>query len=271
MDNRAIGIFDSGLGGLTAVKELRKILPHEHLIYFGDTGRVPYGNRSRETIRKYAMQDIQFLKQFDVKMIIAACGTVSANMTAEMQDSIGVPFSGVVLPAAQAACAASSSGRIGIIGTTATVRSGAYGRSIRAINADARTFGNACPLFVPLVENGFIQPDNEITEKVAELYLRPMIAEQVDVLILGCTHYPLIYDTINRLLDYKVTLIDSGKEVARWAQSTLTSSDLLCSAEHEGGCEFYVSDSTDGFAEIAEIFLGGRIGGNVKQIDIDTL
>ena len=211
MDNRAIGVFDSGLGGLTTVRELRKLLPDERIVYFGDTGRVPYGNRSRETIRNYAMQDIRFLKRHEVKLVIAACGTVSSALTPELSAEAGVPFSGVVVPAAQAACAATVNGRIGVIGTTATVRSGAYGRAIRTINPDARTFGNACPLFVPLVENGFIQPDNEITAKVAEIYLKPMIDERVDTLILGCTHYPLIYDIIDRALGSRVTLIDAGK------------------------------------------------------------
>ena len=149
MDQRAIGVFDSGLGGLTTVRELRRLLPEEHIIYFGDTGRVPYGSRGREIIRKYAVQDIRFLRRFDVKIIIAACGTVSSVITPEIVESAGVPFSGVVLPAAQAACAASTNGRIGVIGTAATLRSGAYGRAIRGIRPDAHTFGNACPLFVP--------------------------------------------------------------------------------------------------------------------------
>ena len=215
MDNRAIGVFDSGRGGLTTVKELRRLLPQENLIYFGDTGRVPYGTRSRETIRQYAMQDIAFLKRHDVKLIIIACGTVSSQLTPEMSEKIGVPHSGVVLPAAQAACAATATGRVGVIGTTATVRSGAYGRAIRSINPGVHVFGNACPLFVPLVENGFIQPDNEVTAKVAELYLQPIQQAEVDTLILGCTHYPILYETINRVLGYRVTLVDAGKEVAR--------------------------------------------------------
>ena len=269
MDNRAIGIFDSGLGGLTTVKELRRLLPEENIIYFGDTGRVPYGNRSRETLRKYVSQDITFLKKHECKMILAACGTASAIITSEMVQSVGVPFSGVVLPAAQAACAASVNGKIGVIGTTATVRSGAYGRAIRAINPDFKVIGNACPLLVPLVENGFIQPDNEITRKVAELYLRPMLDEQVDTLILGCTHYPLIYDIINNLLNYQVTLIDAGRELARWAEAQLTQEDML--AEKGGTCSFYVSDSPDGFIETAETFLGERVQQGVIQIDIDSL
>lgn len=270
MDNRAIGVFDSGLGGLTTVRELQKLLPNERIVYFGDTGRVPYGNRSRETLRKYARQDIRFLRRHDVKLIIAACGTVSSTITPEISAEAGVPFSGVVIPAAQAACAATSNGRIGVIGTTATVRSGAYGRAIRTINPDARTIGSACPLFVPLVENGFIQPDNEITTKVAKIYLKPIVDERVDTLILGCTHYPLIYDIIDRVLGSRVTLIDVGKQVARWAQGYLAQEDLLA-GEGAGGAEFYVTDSPDGFSEIAGLFLGGDVKGDVTQIDLDTL
>lgn len=270
MDNRAIGIFDSGLGGLTAVKEFRKLLPTEKLVYFGDTGRVPYGSRSRETIRKYVSQDIRFLRRHDCKLIIAACGTASSVLTPELTAEAETAFSGVVLPAAQAACAASINGRIGVIGTTATVRSGAYGRAVRAINADCKVIGNACPLLVPLVENGFIEPDNEITSKVAALYLKPIIEERVDTLILGCTHFPLIYDIINRLLDYKVTLIDPGRETARWAQNFLTREAML-SEKDTGSCTYYVSDSTDSFTETAQAFLGENIGGSVYQIDIDAL
>ena len=269
MDQRAIGVFDSGLGGLTTVRELRRLLPEEHIIYFGDTGRVPYGSRGREIIRKYAVQDIRFLRRFDVKIIIAACGTVSSVITPEIVESAGVPFSGVVLPAAQAACAASTNGRIGVIGTAATLRSGAYGRAIRGIRPDAHTFGNACPLFVPLVENGFIQPDNEITIKVAQTYLQPMIENEVDTLILGCTHYPLIRPVIDRLLRSRVTLIDSGAQVARWAQTLLTREDMLGAGN--GGAEYYVSDSPEMFIETAGIFLGEDVHGNVTQIDRDTL
>ncbi len=269
MDNRAIGIFDSGLGGLTAVKELRRLLPNEHIIYFGDTGRVPYGSRGRAIIQKYAMQDIAFLKQHDVKLILAACGTASSALTPQQTDCIGIPYSGVVLPSAQAACAATVSGRIGVIGTSATVRSGAYGRAIRSIRPDVHVFGNACPLFVPLVENGFIQPDNEITTKVAEQYLLPMRKEQIDVLILGCTHYPLIYSIIDRIFESKVTLIDPGREVARWAQGYLAQHGLL--GEGDGRCEFYVSDSPEGFTETAALFMGENIKSDVTQVDIDAI
>ncbi|MCI8649466.1 MAG: glutamate racemase [Anaerotruncus sp.] len=267
MDNRAIGIFDSGLGGLTTVKEMQRLLPQERIIYFGDTGRVPYGSRSRETLRKYAMQDVAFLKQFDCKLIIAACGTISSVFTPEMQQSIGVPFTGVVQPTAQAACAVTN-GRIGVIGTSATIHSGAYGRAIRAINPNVRTFGNACPLFVPLVENGFVQPDNEITTRVAEIYLKPIQEAQVDTLILGCTHYPLLTPIIDRLLNSQVTLINAGEQAARWAQNYLMSNDLL--GDGDGACEYFISDTPELFAETAGIFLGEPLK-DITQISIEEL
>ena len=269
MDNRPIGVFDSGLGGLTGVRELRKRLPNENIVYFGDTGRVPYGSRSPETILQYARQDIAFLLSKDVKCIMAACGTVSSIYPAAEAAKLPVPYLGVVDAAAREAAFVTRNRRIGVIGTAATLRSGAYGRAIRGIRPDAHTFGNACPLFVPLVENGFIQPDNEITIKVAQTYLQPMIENEVDTLILGCTHYPLIRPVIDRLLRSRVTLIDSGAQVARWAQTLLTREDMLGAGN--GGAEYYVSDSPEMFIETAGIFLGEDVHGNVTQIDLDTL
>ena len=269
MDQRAIGVFDSGLGGLTTVRELRRLLPEEHIIYFGDTGRVPYGSRGREIIRKYAVQDIRFLRRFDVKIIIAACGTVSSVITPEIVESAGVPFSGVVLPAAQAACAASTNGRIGVIGTAATLRSGAYGRAIRGIRPDAHTFGNACPLFVPLVENGFIQPDNEITIKVAQTYLQPMIENEVDTLILGCTHYPLLMDLIGEIMGPEVTLIDTGEEAAWELKRTLKAKNLLSDCAQEGTTTLYASDQPEDFGSMAKHFLQEELTSPVLQVNID--
>ena len=196
MNNGAIGVFDSGIGGLTTVRELNKLLPNENIIYLGDTARIPYGTRSKETIFKYAKQDFAFLEQHDVKMIIVACGTVSAIMMSNPQISSEKPFTGVLLPAVQAACGATRNNCVGVIGTPATVKSGAYGKAIRAIKPDIHIIGKACPLFVPLVENGYTDKDNKITRLVAEEYLSVMKKEKVDTLILGCTHYPLLEDII---------------------------------------------------------------------------
>lgn len=192
MNHDAIGVFDSGIGGLTAVKELNRLLPHENIVYFGDTARIPYGTRSKETILTYANQDIAFLKKRGVKMIIAACGTVSSVIGASPEAAGDIPFTGVLLPAAQAACGATKTGRIGVIGTPATIRSGSYGKAIRAIRPGTFVVGNACPLFVPLAENGFTARDNEVARLVAKQYLAPVIAENVDALILGAHSLSLV-------------------------------------------------------------------------------
>ncbi len=270
MNQRPIGVFDSGVGGLTVVKELMRCMPHENIVYFGDTGRVPYGTRSRNTIQKYASQDIRFLLSHNVKMIIAACGTVSSTISDQVVEQLPVPFTGVVKPTAQKACALSLSGRIGVIGTTATVRSGAFGRAIRGVRSDAVVIGNACPLFVPLVENGFIQQDNPVTRMVAQQYLKPIQEEKVDTLILGCTHYPLLFNMINELLDYQVTLVDAGKATAEYACNYLTEHAMLNDSQQEGPRKFFVSDQPESFMSVAEMFLGIPAPEAV-HVDLDLL
>lgn len=268
MDNRAIGVFDSGLGGLTAVKELHRLLPHEDIVYLGDTGRVPYGSRSRETIIKYARQDIDFLLQKDIKMVLAACGTVSSTLPKEISSKLPVPYADIVQPAAQQACALTSGGRIGVVGTNATLRSNAFGKAVRAIRADVRVFGNPCPLLVHLVENGMIQPDNQITNLTVQMYLEPLVREQIDTLILGCTHYPLLYDIFNRLLDYRVTLIDPGRCAAAYVQRYLMRHDLLAQRDRPGITEYNVTDETDTFGKTASIFLGQEVSGTVNRVEL---
>ena len=192
MDQRPIGVFDSGLGGLTAVRELCRLLPGEDVVYFGDTGRVPYGSRSRETIIKYARQDVAFLRTFDLKAILIACGTVSTTALDVLSAENPIPVMGVVEPAARAAARLTRSGNIGLIGTQTSVRSGAYERAIQAENPAVRVIGQPCPLFVPLVENGRFRPGDIVIETVAAEYLAPLKAAGVDTLVLGCTHYPLL-------------------------------------------------------------------------------
>lgn len=269
MDNRPIGVFDSGVGGLTAVKELRRILPNENLVFFGDTGRVPYGTKSRAVVQRYAAQDIAFLKQHDVKMVVAACGTVSSTITDDMVGSVGVPFTGVVTPAAQSACAASATGRIGVIGTPTTIRSMSYGKAIRAIRPNAVIIGKACPLFVPLVENGLVDKDNPITRLTAEMYLKSFLEEDVDTVILGCTHFPVIRDVIADVLEHKPVLIDAGQVTAQYVKKFLTQHDLLTSSDSEGSERFFVSDSTEDFCRTASIFLGHDIKGSIEGVDIE--
>ena len=227
MDHRAIGVFDSGLGGLTVVKELHKILPNENIVYLGDTGRVPYGSRSRETIIKYAMEDIAFLKSRDVKMIVAACGTVSSTLPREISDHLGVPYADVVRPSAQEACRLTKQGRVGVVGTSASIRSNSYGRTISSLRPEVQVFGNACPLLVHVVENGLVQSDNQIARLSVEMYLKPLIEEKIDTLILGCTHYPILYDIFDDLLNHEVALIDPGKCTARYVKDVLTAQGML--------------------------------------------
>jgi len=226
MDRNAIGVFDSGLGGLTAVKELNRILPNENIIYFGDTARIPYGTRSRETVLRYAREDVAFLRRHPVKMIIAACGTVSSviGTNAPVDD---MPFSGVLYPAAEAACALTQNGRIGVIGTPATIRSGSYEHALHTINNEVSVTAMACPLFVHLVEYGYTNRDNQITRLAAEEYLAPIRSAQVDTLILGCTHYPIIRDIIADIMGEGVNLISPGEEAAKYAKRCLEEQDLL--------------------------------------------
>ncbi len=268
MDNRPIGVFDSGLGGLTAVKELLQIMPQENIIYFGDTGRVPYGSRSRETITKYAKQDAAFLMSNQVKMIVAACGTVS-SVAGNLGDSLSVPFTGVLRPAAAAAAAATGNKRVGVIGTTATIRSGAYRRELAAIDPEIQIFERDCPLFVPLVENGYIADDEEVTRLVAQRYLAPLREAGVDTLILGCTHYPIIKHIISGVMGNGVALIDSGRETALACAGILKEQNLLCDRKTDGNGSFFVSDRVEGFAQIAEIFLGRDIKSDVSHVDIE--
>lgn len=272
MNNNAIGVFDSGLGGLTCLKELNKLIPNENVIYFGDTARLPYGSRSRETILKYAAQDIAFVKSKGVKLIIAACGTVSSVLGVGKTSDGDVPFTGVVLPAAQAACGITRNGKIGVIGTETTIRSGIYGKAIRSIRPDISVIGNSCPMFVPLVENGYTDRDNPVTKLIAEQYLAPIKREGVDTLILGCTHYPIIRDTIADYMGDSVKIISSGEEAAKFAYNMLTAKDMLASREETGTNTYYTSDSVALFEENATAFLGsGKINGDVHKVAIDEI
>ena len=270
MSDSAIGIFDSGLGGLTAVKELVKVLPNENIVYFGDTARVPYGNRSKKTIIKYAEQDASFLLSKGVKMIIAACGTVSSVATG-LRDTLPVPFTGVVDPTADAAVRATRNGKIGVIGTSATVNSQSYKKAILSKNESIKVYQQDCPLFVSLVENGFISADDDIVKLVVERYLSEMKAEGIDTLILGCTHFPIIAQAISDYLGKNVTLIDSGKETALYAANILGSRGLLNSSSTLGSCTYYVSDTVDGFRKTADLFLGKSVEQEAVHLSLDKL
>lgn len=266
MDNRCIGVFDSGLGGLTCVKELMNLLPDESIVYFGDTGRVPYGTRSAETIIKYTHSDIRFLKQFDPKVIVIACGTVSTTALDIARSQYPTDtIVGVTEPSAARAASVTKNGRVGVIGTGRSINSGRYEAEIHAVNPNIDVFSEACPLFVPLVENGWL--DKKATYLVAEEYLRPLKEQNIDTLILGCTHYPLIKKVISEIMGKDVALVDPGKETALHIKSAIARGDIAPS-QKAAAHSFYVSDKVDGFTDMAEMFLSRKIT-SVEKIDIE--
>lgn len=269
MDHRPIGVFDSGLGGLTAVRSLRKILPEEDLIYFGDTSRVPYGGRSRETILKYARQDIRFLRSFDLKAILIACGTVSTTSLPVLQAENGLPVAGVVEPTCARAAAVTKNKRVGMIATQASVRAGAYKKRLAEIDPEIQVFPKACPLFVPLVENGRFRPGDVVIETVAREYLEPMEALGIDTLILGCTHYPLLTEVIAEIMGPSVELVSAGEESAFELKRMLKANGLRNQEAHQGDATYYVSDRVESFEETASWFLQEDLRHGANQIDID--
>ena len=268
MDERPIGVFDSGLGGLTAVRALRRLLPSEDLIYFGDTARVPYGGRSRETILKYARQDVAFLRSFDLKAILIACGTVTTTSLEALQAENDLPILGVVEPSCREALSATRNSRIGMAATLASVRSGAYERTLQALRPQVSVTSRPCPLFVPLVENGRFRPGDVVIETVAREYMEPLQAAGVDTLILGCTHYPLLRDVLGGILGPDVTLIDSGAASAKALRRMLEERGLLASRQ-QGTARFYVSDRPEDFERIASVFLGETMHHSAERIDIE--
>ena len=269
MDARPIGVFDSGLGGLTAVRSLRQILPEEDLIYFGDTARVPYGSRSRETILKYARQDVRFLKSFDLKAILIACGTVTTTSLDTLQKENTLPIVGVVEPTCRRARLVTKNKRVGIIATLASIRSGAYETVLRRLDPEVEVVGKPCPLFVPLVENGRFQRGDVVIETVAREYLEPLKATGIDTLILGCTHYPLLTDIVADVMGPEVTLVSAGEESAFELKRMLKARGLRADENRRGEPEFYVSDRPEDFEQIASMFLRENLRHTARRIDID--
>ncbi len=267
MDNRKIGVFDSGLGGLTAVKEIMNLFPSESIVYFGDTSRVPYGTRSKETILKYTHSDINFLLGCDVKMIVIACGTASSAALPAIKTELDVPIYGVVDCGAYEAARVTKNNRIGIIGTPATIKSGAYEKYISEYNPRAVTFKRACPLFVPLVENGHF--NTPVTKLVVEEYLKEIKDAGVDTLIMGCTHYPLLKEAISEYMGDNVTLISPGEEVAKFLKKKITSENAHGTDKDDNQYSYYVSDSVESFEELGGIFLETKINGKVSKVDIE--
>lgn len=265
---RPIGVFDSGLGGLTAVRALWQILPEEHLIYFGDTARVPYGGRSQETLLKYARQDVRFLRSFDLKAILVACGTVTTTALPTLQKENDLPIVGVVEPACRRAAAVTKNKHVGMIATPASVRSGAYGRTLHRLDPEIRVIEKACPLLVPLVENGRYQPGDAVIETVAREYLEPLRQEGLDVLILGCTHYPLLTDIIREIMGPEVALVNAGAESVHTLHDALARRQLLA-PEGTGQALLCTSDRPEGFGQMARRFLQEEPTAPVRLVDIE--
>jgi len=268
--NSSIGLFDSGVGGLTVFKEIVRLLPSEDVVYFGDVGRYPYGGRSKEIITKFTRQDIAFLLEHDVKFIICACNSASSVALEEVIDDYEVELIGVIEPGAIAAVNRTKNGRIGIIGTHATIGSNAYAKVIHSLDAEMKVFSLACPLFVPLAEEGYIE--KEATYLIARDYLQTMHDVGIDTLVMGCTHYPLLKNIISKVMGDKVILIDSGEETAREVHKKLVKANLINAKTNEipppgGDHNFYVSDVPDKFSSIASRFLGHQIE-KITRVDI---
>ena len=272
MDQRPIGVFDSGSGGLTAVREIRSILPFENIIYFGDTSRVPYGGRSAEILLRYARQDVHFLRSFDVKALLVACGTVSTNALPVLAAENDIPVLGVVKPSCAAAAAATRNKRVGLIATAASVRSGAYERCLAALDGAIQVYVKACPLFVPLVENGRFRPGDPVIETVAREYLEPLRATGIDTLILGCTHYPLLRSLLRKVVGEKVTLVNPAYETSQALRRLLRELDLENPGNDELGrqkYQFFASDGVERFNAFAHSVLPEQIS-DTKQVQIEN-
>lgn len=254
-ENKPVGVFDSGIGGLTVVKELMRLLPCEEIVYFGDTARVPYGGKSRETIIKFANQIVQFLILKGVKLIVAACNTVSSNALDVIKRNYSIPIIGVIEPGALEIVRLSK-GNVGVIGTKATIESHAYKRAIQRLANDKRIYEKACPLFVPIVEEGYL--DKEATELIAKDYLLSLNDNQIDTLILGCTHYPVLKDVISKILP-GVQIVDSAEATAVQVKEILKNEELLRKDNKKLNHRFYLSDIPRDFEKISQRFLGKKI------------
>ncbi|MGD0337465.1 MAG: glutamate racemase [Bacteroidota bacterium] len=258
-NEKPIGVFDSGIGGLTVVRALMRQFPNENIVYFGDTARVPYGPKSAQVVREYALQDAEFILSNDVKMIVVACNTVSAVALDVVQKRAGsIPVVGVIAPGAAAAVKATRKKRIGVIGTLGTIASNIYKSAIYQIDPTIEVFSQACPLFVPLAEEGWTH--HAATELIAKEYLFPLTTQSIDTLILGCTHYPILRDTIEKVLHGAMTLIDSGEATGGIVEEILTSRDIKNPSTQRPNIQFHVSDIPHKFLEVGERFLGQRLG-----------
>jgi len=265
---KPVGVFDSGIGGLTVVKRIASVLPNESIVYFGDTARVPYGSKSNETVIEYAIQNAKLLMQKNVKAIVVACNTASSVALPELRKRFPVPIIGVIEPGASLAIKSTKNKRIGVIGTRATIANKAYSEKLYKLLPDITVIEKACPLFVPLVEEGW--HDHPATEVIAHEYLDELRKENIDSLILGCTHYPVLYKVISRVIGEEVQLIDSGIATADVVRETLSMHNLVTNSNAMGRMDFFVSDIPSTFKQIAELFLGKEIK-EVRKIEPEYL
>ncbi|CAN5674015.1 glutamate racemase [soil metagenome] len=257
-DARPIGVFDSGIGGLTVVSALRRLLPNESIFYLGDTARVPYGGKSAATVQRYSTEIAQLLLSENAKTIVVACNTASALALPALEERLPVTITGVIKPGAQAAVAATRNGHIGVIGTRATIKSGAYARALHSLDPQVQLTARACPLLVPLIEEGWLE--SAITDQIILQYLEPMLADGVDTLVLGCTHYPLLRPAIHRLLGDAVTLVDSTENCANAVRDLLTRTSSNAPASATGSLQVALTDPPDAFLEIAHQALQLQLG-----------
>lgn len=263
-DRKPIGVFDSGIGGLTVVKRLFNTLPNEDIIYFGDTARVPYGSKSNETVIEYAIQNTRLLLEYNIKALVVACNTVSAVAIPVLKEKFDIPVIDMIAPGSNYAIKESFSNNIGIIGTRATINNKAYSKALLKINSKLKVIERACPLFVPLAEEGLIE--HPATYAIAEDYLRDFISSDIDTLILGCTHYPILASVIQKVVGNKVKLIDSGVAAAGEIKKILIEAGVLSKSSSPGKHTFLVSDIPVQFKFIAELFFGHDIG-EVKKVE----
>lgn len=254
---RAIGVFDSGIGGLSVVKALHKILPHEDIIYFGDTARLPYGTKSSDTIKRFALQDAEFLMNRDVKVIIIACHTAAAIALDDLQKKYPIPIIGVIEPGARAVVKATKSKKVGVIATQATILAGAYERAIKRLDPEIEIIAKPTPLFVSLAEEGWF--NNPVTYQVAKIYLQPLAKEKIDALLLGCTHYPLLKRPIKQVFGKKVKIVDASLETALVTRNVLNQHRLDNFQTKQGAMRFYFSDLTPNLSNIGRMFIGHEL------------
>lgn len=260
-----IGVFDSGIGGLTVVREIIRRLPRENIIYLGDTARVPYGTKSSRTVIAYSRNNAEFLISKGIKMLVVACNTSSAVSLPSLSRDFEIPVIGVIGPGARKAAEVTESKRVGVIGTPSTIKSSAYKKALEAISPDIEVYSKACPLFVPLADEGWTEGD--ISELIAKEYLTPFKELAIDVLVLGCTHYPLLKPTIQKVMGDKITLVDSAEETAKEIERVLGEIDLLNNDAGASVREYYLTDVSDTFVSVAGRFLGEKID-RIEMVDI---